>query len=325
MARTQPLTRVVVSAVLRSRSRLIHGRFAPPFYITLKSSPPPPPGQHHPLYGKTTAYSPVDGHSPSNSFELASRRRAAGGLRAGEYEQYDLPSFQPEQESQSPPLAGRQFRRQRGAVCLRPRAVGTLVIIALLTLVLLPASNRKGVHSALTSVGVPLPDALPDRLHDFMDYWNVGVDDGSGDLEYIPPPPVTDDAPIDDTSSPYVFHPNGHLLVDPLASYPTAPSPHPIITLIKRAEAVWNHKVARQSKTLKEAAAEYRRRYTRNPPKGFEEWWAYAQANRIVLTDEYDQIHRDLEPFWALCVTFGLVVHRGPAAHAEVRAGSRRT
>ncbi|KAM0753092.1 hypothetical protein T439DRAFT_286471 [Meredithblackwellia eburnea MCA 4105] len=90
------------------------------------------------------------------------------------------------------------------------------------------------------------------------------------------------------------------MLVKPLADYATQPSPHPILELINRAEKQWNHKVARQSKTLKECAAEYRRRYKRNPPRGFDQWWEYAKANRIVLTDEYDQIHRDLEPFWAL-------------------------
>lgn len=28
--------------------------------------------------------------------------------------------------------------------------------------------------------------------------------------------------------------------------------------------------------------------------------WEFAKKNRIILVDEYDQIHRDLEPFWAL-------------------------
>lgn len=237
--------------------------------------------------------------SPGGSLDLASRRRPGGaGLRASEY---DLPSYA---DADSPLLDHKLFHRPGGGLtcCLRPRTVGSLVVVAVITLLLLPSSNRKGVHSALTKAGVPLPDALPDRLHDFMDYWNVGVDDGSDDLEYIPPPPLKDDSPIDDNSSPYTFHKNGHLLVAPLAEFASPPSPHPILALIKRAENQWSHKVARQSKTLKDAAAEYRRRYTRNPPKGFEQWWEYAQANRIVLTDEYDQIQRDLEPFWALYV-----------------------
>src|SRR5690606_31319995 len=71
----------------------------------------------------------------------------------------------------------------------------------------------------------------------------------------------------------------------------------------------------RASRTLKEACAEYKRRYGRRPPKGFEKWqgyfinvnkvvlnyirWAYVQKYQVQLPDEYDQIHRDLEPFFA--------------------------
>lgn len=53
--------------------------------------------------------------------------------------------------------------------------------------------------------------------------------------------------------------------------------PHPITTLIKRAQMEWDAKVARQSKTLRAAVEEYRRRYNRAPPKGFEKWWAYIR------------------------------------------------
>lgn len=28
--------------------------------------------------------------------------------------------------------------------------------------------------------------------------------------------------------------------------------------------------------------------------------WDFAKKNKIVLVDEYDQIMRDVEPFWAL-------------------------
>ncbi|KPV74647.1 glycosyltransferase family 90 protein [Rhodotorula graminis WP1] len=90
------------------------------------------------------------------------------------------------------------------------------------------------------------------------------------------------------------------MVVAPLSTFAEPPKPHPIFTLIKRAEQDWNRKVHKQSKTLKDAVHEYRRRYKRNPPRGFDKWWAYAKANRVILVDEYDQIHRDLEPFWAL-------------------------
>ena len=47
---------------------------------------------------------------------------------------------------------------------------------------------------------------------------------------------------------------------------------HPIYELISRAEQEWGDKLKRASKTLGEAADEYRRRYKRRPPKGFDLW-----------------------------------------------------
>lgn len=47
---------------------------------------------------------------------------------------------------------------------------------------------------------------------------------------------------------------------------------HPIYELISRAEAEWAAKHERASKTLEEAVFEYRRRYKRAPPKGFDLW-----------------------------------------------------
>lgn len=80
-----------------------------------------------------------------------------------------------------------------------------------------------------------------------------------------------------------------------------SPSPqHPIFDLIKRSEKQWTDKLKSQSKTLGEATAEYRRRYKRHPPKGFDEWWRFAVENKIILKDDYDQIDRDLQVFRAL-------------------------
>ncbi|KAF8908170.1 glycosyl transferase family 90-domain-containing protein [Gymnopilus junonius] len=75
---------------------------------------------------------------------------------------------------------------------------------------------------------------------------------------------------------------------------------HPIYELISRAESEWEAKLERASKTLDEAVAEYRRRYSRPPPKGFDLWWKYVQENNVQLPDEYDRIYHDLEPFWGL-------------------------
>ncbi|KAG0702171.1 glycosyl transferase family 90-domain-containing protein [Suillus ampliporus] len=64
---------------------------------------------------------------------------------------------------------------------------------------------------------------------------------------------------------------------------------------------VLGHKsLNRASKTLGEAVAEYKRRYHRPPPLHFEKWWDYVVAHDVQLPDEYDEIYRDLEPFWGI-------------------------
>ncbi|KAI4526260.1 glycosyltransferase family 90 protein [Schizophyllum commune Loenen D] len=89
------------------------------------------------------------------------------------------------------------------------------------------------------------------------------------------------------------YLPNGLVRVNP-------DGPHPIYELIANAEAEWEAKLARASTTLEQAVREYRRRYHRAPPKGFDAWWSYAQQHNVRLPDEYDQIFEDLEPFYGL-------------------------
>lgn len=64
----------------------------------------------------------------------------------------------------------------------------------------------------------------------------------------------------------HTFHPNGLLLVNPQG-------PHPIHSLIDHAEKRWKNLLDKQSKSLEEAASEYKRRYKRNPPAGFDAWY----------------------------------------------------
>ncbi|KAJ7103705.1 hypothetical protein C8R43DRAFT_907013 [Mycena crocata] len=59
-------------------------------------------------------------------------------------------------------------------------------------------------------------------------------------------------------------------------------------------------KLARQSTTLAAAVAEYTRRHTRPPPRGFDKWHAFARARNFMLIDEFDAIGGDLEAFWDL-------------------------
>lgn len=75
---------------------------------------------------------------------------------------------------------------------------------------------------------------------------------------------------------------------------------HPIPKLMADAEEKFKAKLARQSTTLDAAVAEYRRRYTREPPKGFDAWFAFAQKNGFKMMDEFDGLMEDFEPFHAL-------------------------
>jgi len=76
------------------------------------------------------------------------------------------------------------------------------------------------------------------------------------------------------STSEHYYHTNGLLEVNPNG-------PHPIYELIANAERAWKEKHERQSKTLEEAVAEYKRRYKRAPPKGFDTWYVFRSLNDL--------------------------------------------
>jgi hypothetical protein len=96
-----------------------------------------------------------------------------------------------------------------------------------------------------------------------------------------------------DPEARHLYKKNGLLEVNPDA-------PHPIYELIERGESLWNAKLARQSRTIEQAVLEYKKRYLRDPPLGFDKWWNYTVKHNVQLRDEYDQIFLSLEPFWGL-------------------------
>jgi len=51
---------------------------------------------------------------------------------------------------------------------------------------------------------------------------------------------------------------------------------HPIFELVREAEKMWTEKLQRASKSLIDAVVEYRRRYKRDPPKGFDLWYIFS-------------------------------------------------
>lgn len=81
---------------------------------------------------------------------------------------------------------------------------------------------------------------------------------------------------------------------------PAPAGSHPMWQLIKGAEQEMEELKARQSKTLKEAVAEYRRRYGMHPPPKFDKWYKLAVSRNVRLIDEFDGIHEMLKPFWGL-------------------------
>ncbi|KAG2343415.1 hypothetical protein BDR05DRAFT_884254 [Suillus weaverae] len=106
----------------------------------------------------------------------------------------------------------------------------------------------------------------------------------------------------------HTFRPDGLLQVHPGGR-------HPILDLIQHAENEWDAKLARASKTLPDAVREYRRRYSRAPPPGFDRWWAYVKKHNVQLPDEYDQINTDLAPFWGITPTRLQAIQLAHEAH----------
>jgi hypothetical protein len=60
---------------------------------------------------------------------------------------------------------------------------------------------------------------------------------------------------------------------------------HPIDVLLKQGEDTFRRLNGSQSTTLQEGVKEYKRRYGRNPPKGFDKWWEFAAIRGITLMD----------------------------------------
>ncbi|KLJ10340.1 hypothetical protein EMPG_14249 [Blastomyces silverae] len=87
---------------------------------------------------------------------------------------------------------------------------------------------------------------------------------------------------------------------DPITPDSVTDKSHPVAQLFINANTKFDNVRARQSKTLKDAVEEYRRRYKMPPPPRFDAWFNFAQKRGVKLIDEYDTIHHSLLPFWGL-------------------------
>ncbi|KAI0867748.1 hypothetical protein GGS24DRAFT_484596 [Hypoxylon argillaceum] len=78
---------------------------------------------------------------------------------------------------------------------------------------------------------------------------------------------------------------------------------HPVDDLVykNRVEADRWLRHATVSTTLKLAVKEYgERHHGRKPPQNFDRWFEFAQHKRSVVIDRFDQIEKDILPFWGL-------------------------
>ena len=73
---------------------------------------------------------------------------------------------------------------------------------------------------------------------------------------------------------------------------------HPVEYLHSAAKTQFERLLARQSTTATDAVIEYKRRYRRVPPPGFDLWVETAKAHASLIIDDYDEMMRSLEPFW---------------------------
>ena len=75
---------------------------------------------------------------------------------------------------------------------------------------------------------------------------------------------------------------------------------HPIEILVKKANEEFAAMVENQSKTVDQATAEYKRRYKRVPPPGFENWFKLSVEADCPIVDNFDTVMQTLDPFWGL-------------------------
>ncbi|KAJ2996996.1 hypothetical protein NUW58_g793 [Xylaria curta] len=75
---------------------------------------------------------------------------------------------------------------------------------------------------------------------------------------------------------------------------------HPVELLARKAQAAFDNLVQNQSKTYSAAYAQYQRRYGFEPPRGFEDWYKFAERHQSLIIDEFDIISEGVAPFLRL-------------------------
>ncbi|CAJ2509698.1 Uu.00g147240.m01.CDS01 [Anthostomella pinea] len=113
--------------------------------------------------------------------------------------------------------------------------------------------------------------------------------------------PDKHDAPVVESSPKGDWKSKGDSKSKPQQPDHETPATHPIDQLIDGAEKDFTSMLAKQSRTLAEAADAYRKRRGRHPPPGFDKWYNFAKENDAVMVEDFfDQIYHDLNPFWGV-------------------------
>ncbi len=80
---------------------------------------------------------------------------------------------------------------------------------------------------------------------------------------------------------------------------PTESAKHPIKLLVEEANEKFQA-MRQQSNTFEKAITEYKRRYDRGPPPGFDHWYDATVKSNATVINNFDTIMATLEPFWGL-------------------------
>ncbi|RYP39937.1 hypothetical protein DL766_000146 [Monosporascus sp. MC13-8B] len=83
----------------------------------------------------------------------------------------------------------------------------------------------------------------------------------------------------------------------PLSVLPVHRGKHPVEELVQRSRDKFQSMLNNQSRTYEDAEAEYRRRYSIDPPPGFGAWFEFAREKNSPIIDEFDTLFDSIAPF----------------------------
>jgi hypothetical protein len=191
--------------------------------------------------------------------------------------------------SRLPAAAPNVWRRLPSGLRRGPLAT-LLVFMLIIALYILPSRRSIDINSLPTVIDEQNSPSSPHSNHHPA---------GGGESWWATPQNMIQPSEINFTRT------DGRILVlpkQPDAGY--SGRQHPIPELIRLGKLKWQKKLENQSKSFKETIQEYKRRYGKTPPKGFDKWYAWARENNVQLIDEYDLIeHGPSFSFSLLCLS----------------------